>query len=202
MNRVAKYFFRGLLILIPVVLTGYIVHAVFVALDEAVFTPIGELVQSAQPEGSVQDRPLIVSLLGIAASITVITFVGMLASNFLGSRIVQLLEKLVDRLPLVKLLYGSIKDVLGAFVGDKKSFDHPVMVSLSGNGDTKVVGFVTRRSMNFLGIEDHVAVYLPQSYNFAGNLLLVPSDRVTPLDAASGDVMTFLVSGGVSGRET
>lgn len=202
MNRSAKYFFRGLLILIPVVLTGYIVHAVFVALDEAIFTPIGQLVQSAQPEGVAAGRPLLVSLLGIAASITVITFVGMLASNFLGYRIVALMERLVDRLPLVKLLYGSIKDVLGAFVGDKKSFDHPVVVSLTGDDHAKVVGFVTRKSMDFLGVEDHVAVYLPQSYNFAGNLILFPADQVKPLTAPSGDVMTFLVSGGVSGRES
>jgi uncharacterized membrane protein len=194
MNRAATYFFRGLLILAPVVVTAYIVRAVFVALDEAIFSWLGSQLAAYAPQW-------IRSLVGVAAAITVITAVGMFASNFFGRRIVGLLEKLVERLPLIKLLYNSVRDVLGAFVGDKKSFDHPVLVSLSPDGSAKAVGFVTRHSLQFLGIEGHVAVYLPQSYNFAGNLLLVPSDRVQPLGASSGDVMTFLVSGGVSGRE-
>ena len=136
----------------------------------------------------------------MAGAITLITLVGGLASNFLGRRIVAMMERLVDRLPLIKLLYNSVRDVLGAFVGDKKSFDHPVVVSLTDDNHAKVLGFVTRDSLDFLGVENHVAVYLPQSYNFAGSVLLFPKDQVQRLSVSSSDVMTFLVSGGVSGQ--
>jgi len=60
------------------------------------------------------------------------------------------------------------------------------------------VGFLTKESLDGLGIAGHVAVYLPQSYNFAGQLLVVPADRITPLDAPSAEVMAFVVSGGVT----
>jgi len=200
MNQLPKYFFRGLLILIPVVVTAYVFWAVFIALDEVVFQPIGDWIGDASRGSKEKQSAPIRSALGIAGAITLITLVGGLASNFIGRRIVALMEKLVERLPLIKLLYGSVRDVLGAFVGDKKSFDHPVMVSLTDEGPAKVLGFVTRDSLDFLGVADHVAVYLPQSYNFAGSVLLFPKDRVQSVSASSSDVMTFLVSGGVSAQ--
>jgi len=201
MNQLPKYFFRGLLILIPVVVTAYVFYAVFIALDEVAFQHIGRWIEKAARGDDGKQPYIIRTALGVAGAITLITLVGGFASNFIGRRIVAMMEKLVERLPLIKLLYGSVRDVLGAFVGDKKSFDHPVMVSLSDDRHAKVFGFVTRDSLDFLGVEDHVAVYLPQSCNFAGNVLLVPKDKVQPLAASSSEVMTFLVSGGVSGRD-
>jgi uncharacterized membrane protein len=201
MTQFTKFFFRGLLILLPVVVTGYVMIAVFQALDEAVFSPIGRFVRWLQGKEARGAEEWVLTALGIAATVTLITVVGALASNFFGRWVVARIEHIVERLPLVKLLYGAIRDVLGAFVGDKKSFDHPVTVSLDPQGGTKVVGFVTRQSLEFLGLAGHVAVYLPQSYNFAGNLVLFPREQVTPIPASSSDVMTFLVSGGVSGQE-
>lgn len=192
--RLSKYFLRGLLVLIPVVVTGYVFYAVLFALNEAVLTPIGSKIPIDTPES-------VDWAIGSLVAVMLITLVGLLTSNFLGRRFVSMIEDLVEKLPLIKLLYGSVRDVLGAFVGDKKSFDHPVLVSLSSDGHAKILGFVTRESMSFLGIEGHVAVYLPQSYNFAGNVLILPRSAVEPVSASSSDVMTFLVSGGVSGRE-
>jgi uncharacterized membrane protein len=73
-----------------------------------------------------------------------------------------------------------------------------VLVQLSADAGIRVVGFITREDLSMLGLKDDVAVYLPQSYNFAGNLLIVPRDRVTPIDARPSQVTTFIVSGGVS----
>jgi uncharacterized membrane protein len=101
--------------------------------------------------------------------------------------------------PLVKLLYSSIKDLVGAFVGDQKKFDQPVIVNVMPGGSAKALGFVTRKSMDFLGLEKSVAVYFPQSYNFAGSVLIFPLDQVQPIQADSSEVMAFIVSGGVSG---
>jgi uncharacterized membrane protein len=74
----------------------------------------------------------------------------------------------------------------------------PVLVKLSTTSDINVVGFLTRESLENIGIADKVAVYLPQAYNFAGNLIIVSREQVTPLKAESGDIMAFIVSGGVA----
>jgi uncharacterized membrane protein len=109
------------------------------------------------------------------------------------------MEGVLIKAPFVKLLYTSIKDLIAAFMGEKRRFDQPVLVSLSPVGHGEAVGFVTRTDLEFLGLLDHVAVYFPQSYNFAGHLLVFPKDQVRPLEAESSEVMAFIVSGGVSG---
>ena len=106
-----------------------------------------------------------------------------------------LLDSLFTRLPLVKLLYGSIKDLINAFVGNKKSFSQPVLVRVSSEGNAHVLGFITCQSLDHLDLTDMVSVYVPQSYNFAGQLLLFPRHQVTLLQANSTEVMTFIVSG-------
>jgi uncharacterized membrane protein len=113
--------------------------------------------------------------------------------------LVAMVEALLQRLPFVRLLYTSTKDLLNAFVGEKRRFDRPVVVALTPGGSAKALGFVTADSLEHLGLPGQVAVYLPQSYNFAGNVLLFPAGQVHPLQAESADVMAFIVSGGVSG---
>ena len=95
---------------------------------------------------------------------------------------------------------GDVKLIalIGAFVGDKKKFDKPVKVEIVPGSNVGVVGFITRDDMGAWGLPGQVAVYLPQSYNFAGNLIVIPRERVTPIDVPSGDVMAFVVSGGVT----
>jgi uncharacterized membrane protein len=105
----------------------------------------------------------------------------------------------MTRLPFVRLLYGSTKDLLNAFVGEKRRFDKPVSLDLSTDGGVRLVGFVTQESLAHLGMTEYVAVYCPHSYNFSGQLHLVLATRVRALDVASADAMAFVVSGGVSG---
>jgi uncharacterized membrane protein len=113
---------------------------------------------------------------------------------------------------VVKLLYSSIKDLIGAFVGEKKMFDRPVMVDLAHlplatdvpagppGRDIKLLGFVTSETLEFLPqAGDRVAVYMPQSYNMGGYMMLVPKERITPLSSAeSAKLLAFIVSGGVA----
>jgi uncharacterized membrane protein len=136
---------------------------------------------------------------GFVATIALITLVGVLTSNVVGRSLLDLAESQLQRLPLVKLVYTSIKDLVGAFVGDKRRFEVPVAVSPFPGTDARLLGFVTRDGLAGLGLPDHLAVYLPQSYNFAGCLMLFPRDRVVALDLSPSEVMTFIVSGGVSG---
>jgi uncharacterized membrane protein len=179
MKTIARYFMRGLLFITPLVVTVYVIYAVFVKVDGLFRLPI---------PGA-----------GFLLTLLVITFVGFLASNFLTRWMTGLIVGLFERLPLVKMIYTSVRDLVGAFVGEKKSFNQPVSVELVPGSGVSVAGFMTSEDLSDIGIRDKVAVYLPQSYNFAGNLIMVPAQRVTRLEAVSGDVMAFIVSGGVSG---
>lgn len=179
-KRVSIYFVRGLLFFIPAVVTLYLFYIAFVKLDRMLGFRIPGL--------------------GLVVTVVFITFLGFLASNFVTRRFINLMDRIFKSTPLVKLLYSSIKDITGALVGEEKTFDRPVLVALSPNGEIKVLGFITRETLEKWGLHDEVSVYLPQSYNFAGNLIIVPKERVTPLDVEGPEVMTFILSGGVAGK--
>jgi uncharacterized membrane protein len=179
MRRLLNYFLRGLVVAAPVALTIYVCWAVFVRIDGW----LGLRVPGA----------------GFVVTIAVITLVGFLASNLLTRGAIGLVEEAMGRLPFVRLLYSSTKDLLNAFVGEHRRFDKPVAVLLYPGTAIKVFGFVTQETLDRFGFRGHVAVYLPQSYNFAGSLLIVPGDQVQPLRAESAEVMAFIVSGGVAG---
>jgi len=182
MRKLVNYFIKGLVIFVPMALTVFVVVWAFTSLD-SVF----------------RDRlRLPFPGLGILLTVVLIFLIGFLASNFLGRKLFALAEKVFTGLPLVKLLYSAVRDMIEAFAGEKKSFDKPVLAAIGPGTAAKVVGFVTRDSLENLGLADYVAVYLPQSYNFAGNVLLFPKDAVTPLKIESSQAMAFIVSGGVS----
>lgn len=174
----AGAFGRGLLVLVPTVGTIYTVWLVLSYIDSALGVPIPGL--------------------GLVITLALILVTGFVTSNVIGQAVIAALEGALKRLPVVSLLYTSLKDLLGAFVGDKKSFDRPAMVALDEAGKTKVFGFVTCTRFDDIRLAEHVAVYLPQAYNFAGNVIIVPKDRVEYVDAEPAQFMAFVVSGGVS----
>ena len=178
MRKLLKHFLRGLLVTVPVALTVFIVWTVFRTIDGWLSIPI---------PGA-----------GFIITIAAITFIGVLASNLVARQAITMFEELLRKLPFVRLLYSSSKDLLSAFVGEKRRFDAPVLVSLQPDGAVKALGFVTSESMEDFGLTDHVSVYLPESYNFAGNLFVVPRSRIQRLERESAEVMAFIVSGGVS----
>jgi len=108
-------------------------------------------------------------------------------------------DHLVNRIPLVKLVYSSIKDLLAAFVGDKKKFDRPVLVTINKENQLHRIGFITQSDLSELGLKDMVVVYFPQSYAVAGDHFVVPKENVKPLNVPGPAAMKFIVSGGVSG---
>ena len=110
------------------------------------------------------------------------------------------IDRTITRLPFVKMIYTAVRDLMNAFVGDKKSFNKPVLVTLSPGNNIHLIGFLTRESLENIGYADKVAVYLPQAYNFAGNLIIVSKEQVTPLSIESGDIMAFIISGGVAAQ--
>jgi uncharacterized membrane protein len=179
MKRFAQFFLRGLVIITPVALTFWVVWWVVSTVDN--FLPIG-----------FPGAGLVVTVLGIA-------LVGALASNLVTRGVVSALEDLLERLPFVRLLYSSTKDLLNAFVGEQRRFNRPVRARFDPAGQVWTLGFVTAEGADRLGMPGFVAVYVPQAYNFAGNLIILPSANVEPVQGDAAEMMAFIVSGGVSG---
>lgn len=178
-KRLLSAFFQGLLVVAPITLILYIVYRLFTFLDDLIPT----------------DTPG----LGILILIIGITILGFLFTTFVTQRIVNRANKLLDRIPLVKTIYTAITDLLSAFVGQKKSFSQPVLVTMNKENGIEKLGFMTNDDLSSLNIEGQkIAVYLPHSFNFSGNLYIVPAQNVTPIDANTGEVMKFIVSGGVT----
>ena len=178
MKRLLNYFVQGLLLLAPLAITLYVCWITFVTIDGWLGLPV---------RGA-----------GFLVTIVLITVFGFLAGGFLTRRFWSLLERIMQRLPLIRLLYSSTKDLLNAFVGDKRRFDKPVLVELMPGTNAQAFGFVTQESLEHLGLPGHLAVYFPQSYNFAGSLVVFPASQVRRLTAESSAVMAFIVSGGVT----
>jgi uncharacterized membrane protein len=179
MSRLLGYFVRGCLVLVPVGLTLYAVWWLIHTLDQLLGVSIPGL--------------------GIAAALLLITAIGVLFSNVVGRKISELIDRLFERLPLVKVLYTSIRDLLNAFLGEERRFGQAVTFRLSANSETRLFGFLTRRELDMFQLHDHVAVYVPQAYNIGGQVLGVPRALIEPLDVKPADMLTFLVSGGASG---
>ncbi len=196
LNQLLKNFLKGLLVLVPTAATAWLIIAVFHRIDGILGMRIPGV--------------------GFLITIVFIILVGALASNIFFTRVFGFFEKGLTRLPVVKLLYFSIKDLIGAFVGEKKMFNRPVMVAMGHiplwtetapappGSDIKLLGFVTSEALDFLpDSADRVAVYMPQSYNMGGYLMLVPRDRITPLhNVDSAKMLAFIVSGGVARGNT
>jgi len=176
MNWLIKNFLRGLVIVVPIAVTVYLLYQTFIRLDQ--------LLQVKTPG------------LGLAILLAAIVGIGALAGNFVGRRFFSLTEKLFTKAPIVRIVYSAIKDLLEGFVGDKRRFDRPVAIAMSEG--VRAFGFITRDDLTALGLPGDVAVYIPFSYTWDGCLLVVARERVTPIEADSASVMALVVSGGVS----
>jgi uncharacterized membrane protein len=176
-----RYFLNGLIALGPLALTVYICVLAFRWIDGWLRLPV---------PGA-----------GFLATLALVTLLGYVASGVVARGAFGIVDRLLARLPFVRLLYGALRDVFGAFAGDQKRFRVPVSLELVPGSGVRVMGFLTQPSLEAFGMEDQVAVYLPQSYNFAGQTVVVPRERVTPVDAKAADVLAFIVSGGISLRD-
>ena len=184
MRRLVYSFFQGLIFWVPILFTLWVAGSTFLAIDDWIRNAIHIPIRG----------------IGFLVMLGGVTAFGFLASNFFTRRLLAFVERQLDRLPLLRLLHTSIKDLMSAFVGEKRRFNKPVLVDLASDGRIKAAGFVTRESMANYGRPDDVAVYFPQAYNFAGQVVIVPRTAVTAIAGDSSDVMAFIVSGGVTGK--
>ena len=187
MRILVKYFLQGILILLPIALTIYIVVAVFRLTDSILgryFIALGINIPG----------------LGLLTTLVIITLVGLLGSWFVSRRLLEYVDYLFGNVPLVRLVYNIIKDTIHSLVGNRSSFARVVMFSLPGDEEVKLLGFVTAEEDDLFGLKDYVAVYILQSMQWAGFTLLVPKKNVQFLDVSADRALQFIISAGITGK--
>jgi uncharacterized membrane protein len=197
LRKLFHFFFQGLIILAPIVITIWAVVSLFNFVDSI----LPNMLYTLFPDWIGVDQygyPKRIPGLGFLIVIAIVLLVGYVSSSFIVARLVDLFDKILERTPGIKIIYSTLKDFFEAFAGNKRKFDKAVLVNIESN-DVWRVGFITQQEVSEFGLNEYVAVYLPQSYAFAGHLYFVKRERVRLLtDITSADAMKFAISGGVT----
>ena len=188
-----NYFVKGLIIVVPIGAAAFLIFWGVAKIDESLNLSGIFLTDN-------KGQPIYIPGLGILNVLVIILIVGILVTNVITDPIKQWLNRWIDRLPLFKFLYSSIKDLTEAFVGEEKKFNEPVLVEMNDFG-LKRVGFLVQKDLAKIGLPGEVAVYFPLSYSFAGQVVIIPAEKVKLIDRSAADMMKFVISGGVSGLD-
>lgn len=194
MNRIGRallnYLIKGLLIVLPIALSIFIVVWGVTTVDS--WLNVNNILGVDPRTGASRNIPG----LGLALVVGIILAAGIFVTNFVTEPMYNWFQKMLDKLPIIKFIYSSIKDLTEAFVGDEKKFNHPVLVEVEGN--LKRIGFLTQSDLAAIDLPGEAIVYFPFSYSFAGQVYVVNKDKIKPLKMSAADAMKLVVSGGVS----
>tara|TARA_R110002020_G_scaffold22944_3_gene77000 strand:+ start:9713 stop:10312 length:600 start_codon:yes stop_codon:yes gene_type:complete len=194
MKRLVNYFLQGLLYIAPLGITAYIIYVIFNFIDNLLDDKLEEIFKIDVPG------------LGFAVIFLFLVLVGIIGQSIFARPFKVLFKRIIEKAPLLKLIFSALNDLFSAFVGKEKKFNKPVMVLVNPISNLEKLGFLTEEDLSILDEKEKVAVYFPHSYNFSGELFIVPRNQVRVIDVNPSVVMKFIISGGVSGiyeeRET
>lgn len=186
MKRLLSYLGQGLLIVAPVLITGYIVFLLFNLLDGILREQITKLIGFTIPG------------LGFIMVVAFIIFLGWMGQTLVGRPIKKLFERIIKRTPVFNTVYSAINDIFKALVGKDKKFESPVIALINRENNLWKMGFVSQKDMSSIGMPDMVTVYMPHSYNFSGEHFILPAENVKYIDISAAEAMKFIVSGGIA----
>jgi uncharacterized membrane protein len=179
-KKLAGFFIQGMVILAPIGITAYALYWLFDNVDSILMPYVN------------------VRGIGFLTIIGFVIVVGWISSNFIMSSLLNFFDQWMERTPGIKFIYTSTKDFFEAFAGDKRKFNKAVLANVFSE-DVWIVGFLTDEEMGKFDMgADKVAVYVPQAYNFAGQLYILPREKVRRIDKITpGESMKYAVTGGV-----
>jgi len=187
MKKLINYLLQGLLYIAPLGITAYIIYGAFTLVDGLSQKLLAKFFDVQIPG------------LGLLSLLIFLIFVGFLGRTIIAQPLKKVFQKIIDKVPLLNFIYSAFNDLFTAFVGKEKKFNQPVLVKVNLNSDLEKLGFVTEENLDIIQAEGKVAVYFPHSYNFSGELFIVPQTQIRKLDVNSGELMKFIVSAGLAG---
>lgn len=186
MKKLIKYFLQGLLYIAPIGVTAYIIYVAFGFIDNLLNDTLEAFLKIDIPG------------LGLVVIFFFLVLVGIIGQSIIARPFKVMFHRIIEKAPLLKLVYSALNDLFSAFVGKERKFNQPVIVLVNPISNLEKLGFLTKKDLSQLGEKDKVAVYFPHSYNFSGELFIVPKERVRAIDLNPAVVMKFIVSGGIS----
>lgn len=191
LRKFASIFLAGLLAVLPIVVTA----AVVMWLIRAAESILGGLLSVLLP------GPLYLPGMGLLLAVLLIFLVGLGIQGAVLSQLMQWIDVALNRIPLVKTVYGAVRDLTSLMSGDSSTRFRQVVTVQLPNMPIRLVGFVTVDALSstvLAGTADEVAVYLPMSYQIGGYTLLLPRELLTPLDMSFEEAMRFVITAGLS----
>lgn len=191
MKRFSVYFFNGLLVILPIAGTVYLLSYAYQLVDGWGLKWLFRLIPSDWYFPG----------MGILAILFIILLTGFIAQLWVTRKILALIEYIIGRIPLVKGLYGTLKDTIHSILGDQKSFDTVVFVNVAG---TKRLGFLTVKKPRFVTKDgqEYVGVYFPQSLQFSGDLHWYKKEEIEEIDMDVDEALQLILSAGVAGNNS
>ncbi len=188
MKSILKNFINGILTIVPIILVIYVIYKTFMFLDSLLGNTLKPFFKDDYIPG-----------IGLLTTIVLITLLGWMSTKYITGKIIKLIDKLLEKIPVVKTIYSVIKDTVQSFLGDKKSFSKVALVTLPGT-EVKSIGFITSDQLETFHdpLKDYVAVYIPQTFQVAGFTFLIPKEQVEVIDVKAEDAMKFVLSGGMT----
>ncbi|WP_423798857.1 DUF502 domain-containing protein [Neobacillus sp. SAB-20_R2A] len=188
MKAILKSFINGILTIVPIILVIYVIYKTFLFLDGL----LGDRLRPYLKEDYIPG-------IGLLTTIILITLLGWLSTKYISGKIIRLIDRLLEKIPVVKTIYSVIKDTIQSFLGDKKSFSKVALIVIPGTG-MKSMGFITSEQLEdfYSPLKDHVAVYIPQTFQVAGFTFLIPKEQIEIIDVKPEDAMKFILSGGMT----
>ena len=186
MKKLVKYLLQGLLYIAPIGITIYILYVIFGFVDGLLKETLDKIIGISIPG------------LGLIVVVILLIIIGFLGQTFIARPIKHLFRKLLEKIPILKVIFSAFNDLFTAFVGKERKFNKPVLVLVNKSLGLEKLGFLTEEDLSLIEEKNKVAVYFPHSYNWSGELFLIPRELVRPIDVPPAEVMKFIVSAGVA----
>jgi uncharacterized membrane protein len=187
MKKLVNYLLQGLLYIAPLGITAYIIYSAFTFIDGLSQKLLAQFFDFQIPG------------LGLLSLLIFLVFIGFLGRTIIADPLKKIFKNIINKVPLLNFIYTALNDLFTAFVGKEKKFNKPVLVKVNLISDLEKLGFITEENLDILEEKDKVAVYFPHSYNFSGELFIVPKTQIRLLNINSSELMKFIVSAGLTG---
>ncbi|WP_462411923.1 DUF502 domain-containing protein [Neobacillus sp. Marseille-QA0830] len=188
MKTIIKSFLNGILTIVPIILVIFVIYKTFLFLDGLLGNTLRHYFRNDYIPG-----------IGLLTTLILITVLGWMSTKYFTGKAINLIDYLLDRIPVVKTIYSVIKDTIQSFLGDKKAFSKVALVVIPGT-DMRSLGFITSEQLEdfYSPLKDYIAVYVPQTFQMAGFTFLIPKEQVELIDVKPEDAMKFILSGGMT----
>lgn len=196
-RRLSRIFLRGLVVILPIALTLAVIYWLVVTAEAL----LGGFVRLLLPD-EYYSRGL-----GVLLGIALVFAAGLAMNAWITRALLGRAEAVMERIPIVKSIYGGLRDLATFLSGGKSGQRFYKVVLVTFSDDMRLIGFLTREDFSDLPqqlarSDDVVAVYLPMSYQIGGYTLYLPRSRIEPIDMSIEDAMRFTLTAGMSSAKT